>query len=538
MYAIEDDEMEKLSLEEPDALKTEISYSGVLRDRVFNGMRQGVSRQNHLYGIDCKLSGSVFLASEIEGAVPIVHGPRGCAFHQRISPRKVHYPVFNLPSTDLGEDEVIYGGEEKLRQQISEVYDKYRPDLIIVLPTCVSGLIGDDVASVVEEARSVLPCDLIHVPSEGFAHRGRESLDFIMNYLADAQKDPSKSKPYELRGCGQEEVMFSLADQLMEERDAVENLVNLESYGRFTCSFWMERREVDQILSEMGARLNATIPASRVDQIKGASVAELNIISTRNNRWAEKMKSRFGTDYIRKWHFCVGFDRIENFFLEVGSRLGLEGEAEEAVRRQRSKASDELEKYRRVFKGRNFAIFSQSMIFNPYLAEVYARDLALPIKYLCIDAHRLEGMNISEGTRKAMIDSMSEVLEGLDLGFELVIDPDQEEMKEISKEVGYFLSDRFASSIYDGPGRSGDSKPDPSAIGMIDIAPMSAPLYRLSFRTVVRLGRYLSEKMVSGPRYGQSLIARRFEYDRARYPMISDPLCCASSDMWHDMWTS
>jgi hypothetical protein len=88
----------------------------VFRDRVFNGIYQGTAWQFHRYGIDCKLSGSVYAVSEIEGAIPLIHGPNGCAFHQRLTPRKMYAPVYNLPCTDLDENDVIYGGEEKLRK--------------------------------------------------------------------------------------------------------------------------------------------------------------------------------------------------------------------------------------------------------------------------------------------------------------------------------------------------------------------------------------------------------------------------------------
>ena len=302
----------------------------IFHDRIFNGIYQGTSWQYHRYGINCKLSGSVYAVAEIEGAIPLIHGPVGCAFHQRLPPRRMYAPVYNLPCTNLDESDVIYGGEEKLRKKIYEIYHRFHPSLIVVLPTCVSGLIGDDIPGMIGEIE--LPCDLIYVPSEGFAHRSRESLDVLMRDYAESWKDPSRSPAYDLRGCGHEEVMFSLADQLMEEQDVIENLVNIESFGRYTYGFESELREIRRIFNAMDVIVNLTLPTCTVEEIKRAPAAELNIV-TRNIRWAEQMKNRFGTDYLRKWFFYFGFDGVENFYMDVASKLGLDGRAEETIQR-------------------------------------------------------------------------------------------------------------------------------------------------------------------------------------------------------------
>ena len=42
------------------------------------------ARGMHLYCINCKLSGGVALSTGIRNNVTLIHGPRGCAFQQRI----------------------------------------------------------------------------------------------------------------------------------------------------------------------------------------------------------------------------------------------------------------------------------------------------------------------------------------------------------------------------------------------------------------------------------------------------------------------
>ncbi|MCK4736269.1 MAG: hypothetical protein KAT65_27700, partial [Methanophagales archaeon] len=107
---------------------------------------------------------------------------------------------------------------------------------------------------------------------------------------------------------------------------------NIESFGRYTYGFESELREIRRIFNAMDVIVNLTLPTCSVEEIKRAPAAELNIV-TRNIRWAEQMKNRFGTDYLRKWFFYFGFDGVENFYMDVASKLGLDGRAEETIQR-------------------------------------------------------------------------------------------------------------------------------------------------------------------------------------------------------------
>ena len=73
-----------------------VRYSVTAYSTAFN---QGTTWQFHRYGINCKLSGSVYAVSEIEGAVPLIHEPAGCAFHQRLTPRKMYAPDSEIADT-------------------------------------------------------------------------------------------------------------------------------------------------------------------------------------------------------------------------------------------------------------------------------------------------------------------------------------------------------------------------------------------------------------------------------------------------------
>src|SRR5690606_12116988 len=106
-------------------------------------------------------------------------------------------------------------------------------------------------------------------------HRDHDSIDSIMQYVATSWKNTSQQ--FDFRGCGQVDMLASLAEQLMEEQDVIENSVNLESNGRYTYGFNLELQEVGRILGQMGVSINAVLPTTTVERIRQAPAAQLNI---------------------------------------------------------------------------------------------------------------------------------------------------------------------------------------------------------------------------------------------------------------------
>jgi len=521
------------------SLKESSLIQSAFRERAFNGIYEIMARQNHFYGINCKLSGSVYVVSEIEGAVSLVHGPCGCAFHHRLSPRRLFSPIYDLACTDMDETDVIQGGEEKLRARIIDVCKRYDPALVVVLPTCISGLIGDDIPGVIENLKSKIACDILYAPSEGFSHRDGDSVEVSLKNAAKSMKCSSNPPTaQDLRGCGHEEMMFSLADQLMEEQDVIEDSANLEAFGRHTRRFWNDVEEMRRVLGNIGIELNTTIPTASVDAIKRAPSAPLNIVVTRNTRWAERMKERFGTDYAKKWYFYVGFDEVGKFFVETASKLGLEGEAEDAIRHEKKRALEDLSESRRFFQSCSFAISTQSYLFNPNLLSVYAEDLQMPLRWILIDSQPMRSMKISKETVEMMAGNLSDVAEKQDLEIEILVDPSIEKMAEIAKKADYLLTDR-----------TGPASQKEGGLGMVNIATASNLIHQTGFCGIVEFGKYLAWKLQrdtqrdtkrDAQKYAlnphRELIVSRFDYEEDCYPMIKDPMCSSSGKMWSEIW--
>lgn len=108
--------------------------------------------------------------------VNITHGPIGCGFYSWLTRRNQTDPPTNEHdnfmtycfSTDMQEDNIIFGGEKKLREAIQEAYDLFHPKAIAVFSTCPVGLIGDDVHSVTLEMKRKLGINIFAFSCEGY----------------------------------------------------------------------------------------------------------------------------------------------------------------------------------------------------------------------------------------------------------------------------------------------------------------------------------------------------------------------------------
>ena len=106
----------------------------------------------------CVLAGINSVLGAIDRVCPIYHSGPGCcmqttAADQGQSGHKSSRFVssVSLPSTNMLEKEVVFGGTEKLRTTVQGAIDIIDADAYFVLTGCTAGIIGDDIVSVTEE---------------------------------------------------------------------------------------------------------------------------------------------------------------------------------------------------------------------------------------------------------------------------------------------------------------------------------------------------------------------------------------------------
>jgi len=230
----------------------------------------------------CVFCGSRVVLYPIADAVHLVHGPIGCAVYTwdirgaLSSGPELHRLSF---STDLREKDVIFGGEIKLYNALTELISRYQPKAAFVYSTCIIGIIGDDVTAVCKKVSTEKGIPVLPVGSEGFK---------------GAKKDGYRA------AC---ETLFQLIKTGAVE-SKLDNSINILGDFNLAGEVWMIR----EYYEKMGIQVVATITGDgRVEQIKQAPRAALNLVqcSGSMNYLAKMLETEYGTPFHQVSYFGI-----------------------------------------------------------------------------------------------------------------------------------------------------------------------------------------------------------------------------------------
>lgn len=282
----------------------------------------------------CVFCGSRVVLYPIVDALHLIHGPIGCAAYTwdirgaLSSGPELHRLSF---STDLQEKDVIFGGEKKLYESVTELIDTYQPKAAFIYSTCIVGVIGDDVESVCKKIEAEKGIPVIPVQAPGFQGSKKDGYKVACEAifkLVGTQSKPTPPKSINILGD------FNLAGELW---------ILLEYYKK------------------IGVHVNATITGDgRVDDIRNAHNAGLNVVqcSGSMNYLAMLMKDQYHVPSMRVSYF--GIEDMSDALYDV-ARFFKDDEmmqkARDLVKYELSRLMPKLAWYRERLQGKKAAIY-------------------------------------------------------------------------------------------------------------------------------------------------------------------------------------
>ncbi|TVQ98290.1 MAG: nitrogenase molybdenum-iron protein alpha chain [Desulfovibrionales bacterium] len=215
--------------------------------------------------------------------VNITHGPIGCGFYSWLTRRNQTHTETDADenfmtyafSTDMNENDIVFGGEKKLKQAIQEAYELFNPKAIAVFSTCPVGLIGDDVHAVSKEMREKLGINIFGFSCEGYKGVSQSAGHHIAN------------------------------NQIFKHVLGTEGAVKV---GEFKINLLGEYNiggdgfEIDRILDACGITVVSTFSGnSTYEQFATAHNADLNTVMCHRsiNYVAEMMETKYGIPWIK-----------------------------------------------------------------------------------------------------------------------------------------------------------------------------------------------------------------------------------------------
>ena len=251
----------------------------------------------------------------IDRAIPITHCGPGCAtkqFQALSSISGYQGGEFHVPSTNIGNKEVIFGGADRLDELIASTLKVMEAELYVVQSGCIPGLVGDDVANVVN----------------GYRRRGvpivfAETLGYQGNNFT-----------------GHESVVRAILDQYVaKQADAAakvrKGLINVWSLLPYQNPFWRgDLTEIGRILEGIGLEVNILFgPASRgLEEWRAIPQAELNLVLA---PWlgislAKRLEEVYGTPFLHVPAIPIGARATGAFLRQVADAIGADADRVES----------------------------------------------------------------------------------------------------------------------------------------------------------------------------------------------------------------
>jgi nitrogenase molybdenum-iron protein alpha chain len=237
----------------------------------------------------------------------LVHGPIGCSFYAWLTRRNQTRPesldaqnfINYCLSTDMQEENIVFGGEKKLKVAVKEAYHLFHPKAIAIFSTCPVGLIGDDVHAVAREMKAELGINVFGFSCEGY-------------------RGVSQSAGHHIANNGLFKHIIGLDETPHDEKFKI-NLLGEYNIGGdgFVLEDILKRCGITQISTFSG---NSTYAA-----MANSHTADLNLVMCHRsiNYVAEMMEKRFGIPWM-KVNF-IGADstakslrRIAEYFEDAG----------------------------------------------------------------------------------------------------------------------------------------------------------------------------------------------------------------------------
>jgi nitrogenase molybdenum-cofactor synthesis protein NifE len=160
----------------------------------------------------CAFDGAKIALQPVVDVAHLVHGPIACegnSWDNRSSASSGPQRYRTGYTTDIGELDVIYGGEKRLYRAIKQILAREAadpPPAIFVYQTCVTALIGDDIEAVCKAASQKFGLPVVPVNAPGFA--GAKNLgnklgaEALLDYVVGTQ-EPDDVTPYDINLIGE-----------------------------------------------------------------------------------------------------------------------------------------------------------------------------------------------------------------------------------------------------------------------------------------------------------------------------------------------
>ncbi len=291
-----------------------------------------------LYG--CAFNGAATAAIHLTDALIIAHSPKSCAFYtwQNISSsgrknlfnRGILMPSAispNFSCTNMGQAEIVFGGMDRLKSCVTTAL-KRKPGAVIVISSCVSGIIGDDIKDIESLSEDDIP--VIAMAADGdIAGDYMEGIRMCMDILAEKLIDPF------IKPAGR--------------------YVNLVHETGVSNNRMLNYRIIRSLLEQMDIRINCRfLGDATVKDMKNFLAAPLNILADTGEdgqRIKRRLMEKYGCRFL-DGGFPVGFQASARFVRQLGIYFQCKKAAEQIINKEKEVYDSRIHALKPILSGK------------------------------------------------------------------------------------------------------------------------------------------------------------------------------------------
>lgn len=258
----------------------------------------------------------------------IHHGPAGCSvaaagnYYLDKTMAKKRGVTNNTVyvGTDMNEKDTIFGSAESLRKIILEVNKRYSPKAIFVSSSCATGIIGEDIDSIVDDVKEEIDVPIVAVHCEGFKSRiWATGFDISDHAVLSSIVQPPKQK---------------------------RNTINFKNF------YESARPEIIEMFKQFDLEPIFLYCNSTVEELSrlSESLATTCICGTLGNYLGNGLEEKYGVPYVRTIN-PLGIAGFESWLREIGKATGRSDKVEKYIEEQRAIYIPQIEEIKKELKG-------------------------------------------------------------------------------------------------------------------------------------------------------------------------------------------
>lgn len=258
----------------------------------------------------------------------IHHGPAGCSvaaagnyyLDKTMAKKRGVTNDTVYVGTDMNEKDTIFGSAESLRKIILEVNRRYSPKAIFVSSSCATGIIGEDIDSIVDDVREEIDVPVAAVHCEGFKSRiWATGFDISDHAVLSSIVQPPKQK---------------------------RNTINFKNF------YESARPEIIEMFKQFDLEPIFLYCNSTVEELSrlSESLATTCICGTLGNYLGNGLEEKYGVPYVRTIN-PLGIAGFEEWLRAIGKATDRSDRIEKYIEEQRAIYLPQIEEVKKELKG-------------------------------------------------------------------------------------------------------------------------------------------------------------------------------------------